>query len=140
MSDNRRTAFRCVTPDEFLAIVRRGKKDVECQLVDQSAGGFAIVGRLRAKVGQKFQLRTYRGWSEVEVTRAERDGKDSKLGLKVLRELPDPRDRTRTSLSLFSNKVSGGYATQVVPLMTIAITAVLGFWVYMAFTAYRFSQ
>jgi hypothetical protein len=91
------------------------------------------------KVGQQLLLRSQTGWSEVEVIRAEQDGKETILGLRRTEDLPDPRNRVRNSALLFALRTSGR-GTKIGPAMAIGMVAVLGFWAYMLLAAYRFSQ
>ncbi len=136
MKEDRRSRFRCATSEEAKVVIRNGRREIPGRLVDQSADGFAVaVESIRLKTGHKLLLRTHRGWSEVEVVRIAQQDEDTILGLKTLRDLPDPRDRVRNSIALFTSSSAPG--TRVGPILLMGILGVLGFWAYLLLAAYQ---
>ena len=108
-------------------------------MINQSAEGFAVGSEsIKLKAGAQVQLRTNRGWSDVEVVRCANDGSEFELGLRLIRDLPDPRDKVRHKLALFSPSGPMGYGAKAGPLLTISAVSIVAFWLYMAYTAYRF--
>jgi hypothetical protein len=104
-------------------------------LLNQSAEGFAIAAEsLNVPVGRRIQLRTRRGWSDAEVIRCETQGVESILGLKLLQDLPDPRDTTRNSLALFLPRPATQFPTKSSRLLQLAALCILAFWLYLAYT------
>jgi hypothetical protein len=132
MSDNRRNTFRC--PTETHAILKEGRKDREVEMLDHSADGFSVRGnKLTAKVGQRLQLRTNRGWSEVEVARRDVEGTEVRLGLQHIEDQADPREiRSVTSNSIAwwlpSTSNPGANATLLGMLLLVGLCFILTFW------------
>jgi hypothetical protein len=94
MSTNQRSSFRCQTIDpDQQAILQIGRKQVVVTLLDQSVGGFALQAprRTRIGLGQVVTVRTNMGWSEAEVVHIEQEATLTRIGLRRLQELPDPR-------------------------------------------------
>ena len=134
----RRFNFRCAIADEpGKAVLRQGRQDTAVELLDQSAGGFAVAGdALRGQLGQRLLLRTNRGWSEVEIVRREQEGKRVTLGLQQVEDLPDPREMDE----MFANRVvwrpwartaSSGGTSALTYVLMVGMGSVILFWVAM---------
>ena len=140
MSEERRERYRCISPEDAQsAVLRSGKKECPVRLIDQSAEGFAVAATgLRARVGKKLLIRTNQCWSEVEVIRREKAGKETILGLKQLRELPDPRQVkaiNASSLSVLSFGSRATAGTKAGAALWVAAGTILVFWAYVLGTA-----
>lgn len=104
MSTNNRECFRCPAPDDGAsAVLELGQRQLIVELIDQSAGGFAIrtAAKSRLRVGQTVKLRTNTGWCEALVVHVERVDDDLRVGLQRTGDLSDPREDlalTRNSL------------------------------------------
>jgi hypothetical protein len=94
MFGENRKSFRILTPaGRERALLRVGKKKLTVQLVDESAGGFAIAcqGLVNAALGEVLELRTPGGLHEVKVIRREEFSNGVLIGLERLRDLEDPQ-------------------------------------------------
>jgi hypothetical protein len=144
----KRNAFRCpVSQPEHVALLRVGKKrQMRVQLLDESAGGFAVLADRHPGVqaGDVVRLCTESGWHEVRVVHVckhrpavaegeslgESEGPQFRVGFERLRDLA-PREGARClrawfgrlgigrSLPLFSS------AAVVVVVLLLSVTAAL---------------
>lgn len=135
MKSNQRNTYRCASIDpEQRAVLKVGRKQIVVELVDQSMGGFAVrgLGKIRVKMGQVVRLRTSNGWSIVEVIHVSQEGKRSRIGLRRLDDLPDPRLMAAAHRNSFGghrrygSEASGGLLSRVLGLGLVAMAA---FWI-----------
>lgn len=142
MSDQgKRTRFRCPAAAESeQAFLRAQGREFQVRLLNQSAEGFAIAVPPTAptfSAGCRLELRTHRAWSEVEVIRREEHEGEEVLGLKLVGDRLDPRDRIRSRLTLWTPRQRNtGYAKQSGPLLTLTACGIVAFWAYVAFVTF----
>jgi hypothetical protein len=135
-----RNGFRCDPSEEYVvAVLRVAGTEHQVRMINRSSEGFAVGSEaIKLKVGVQVQLRTNRGWSDVEVVRCANEGSQSELGLRLIRDLPDPRDKGRNKVTLFTPSGPRGYGAKAGPLLTVSAVSIVAFWLYMAYSAYRF--
>ena len=130
---NLRQSFRCLhPPNGSPAILRVEDRDQRVRIIDESAGGLAIASQrtLRVKVGQHLLLRTPAGWTQVELKRISRDGRDTILGLNRVCDLTDPGESSGVSSPFWKPRLRrkadrGRRPNAVATLLLVLVVALL---------------
>lgn len=144
MKSNQRSTYRCRTIEPSQrAVLKVGRKQVVVELLDESMGGFAVqsLDRIRVKFGQVLKLRTRVGWSVVEVIHIARLGSRSRIGLRRLDDLPDPRLTAALHRNSFPGARAGrklqsteGFLSQA---LGIGLVVIVGFWIAATHSIWR---
>ena len=135
MSTEHRTSYRCSTADSSQkAVLKVGREQWIVDLLDQSSGGFAIstLEKVALEPGQTIALRTNVGWSECEVIRVSAEQQATRIGLRRLHELLDPRleqELHRSSMPAFAARGLKGSASPLACILGAALCLVIGFWI-----------
>lgn len=102
MNAQKRRWFRMQVPaGQELAELRVGSRRIAVRLIDESAGGFAIIcdHPLEVERGSTMILRTPAGWHHVQVVRVEEFSDALLLGMSRLADLDHPDDIADTKLA-----------------------------------------
>jgi hypothetical protein len=140
MSFEQRFTYRCTTLEPVQqAIVQTDQDRIVLDLVDQSTGGFGIqsLQNLNLQPGQIIKLRTGSGWSECEVVHQESEQGTTRIGLRRLTELPDPRLAAAVEMTSLPPLALGrslqNAGSPLAQALSTAVLVALGFWIAVSY-------